>query len=62
MKLRSPPRRLVDARASGGHEIQIERYAIATNYPKRTYDDPSVTLRDSGLHPQAVVFVQDLDA
>ena len=50
------------ARAPPLPNARSRSYSIATNYPKRTYDDPAVTLRDSGLHPQAVVFVQDLDA
>jgi FAS-associated factor 2 len=40
----------------------IERIALSTNYPKKTYEDEDVTLEEAGLSPQAVLMVQDLDA
>jgi FAS-associated factor 2 len=46
----------------GDNDISIETYSLATNYPKRTYDDPSICLTEAGLHPQAVLYVHDLDA
>jgi len=38
------------------------RYALVLNYPKKTIEDNAVTLKDAGLVPQAVLFLQDLDA
>jgi hypothetical protein len=38
------------------------RYALMLNYPKKTLEDNEVSLKDAGLVPQAVVFLQDLDA
>mmetsp|Transcript_282 Transcript_282/g.495 ORF Transcript_282/g.495 Transcript_282/m.495 type:complete len:116 (+) Transcript_282:217-564(+) len=45
------------------NEIEIENYSVSTNFPKRTFAELGAeTLRAAGLHPQAVLFVQDLDA
>jgi len=38
------------------------RYALVLNYPKKTLDDETVDLKEAGLVPQAVLFLQDLDA
>mmetsp|Transcript_8129 Transcript_8129/g.10771 ORF Transcript_8129/g.10771 Transcript_8129/m.10771 type:complete len:452 (+) Transcript_8129:91-1446(+) len=46
----------------GENDIEIENYSISTNYPKRTFEDSQQSLLDSGLHPQAVLYIQDLDA
>jgi len=43
-------------------EIPIENFALSTNFPKKTYEDGSVTLKEAGLSPQAVIMIQDLDA
>ncbi|CAI5731746.1 unnamed protein product [Hyaloperonospora brassicae] len=44
--------------------ISIRNYELATNFPKRVYGPEllDVTLAESGLAPQALVFVQDLDS
>lgn len=52
---------LVHFHESEGDET-IERIALSTNYPKKTYEDEGVTLEEAGLSPQAVLMVQDLDA
>jgi hypothetical protein len=44
------------------NNIDIQRVALSTNFPKKTYNDESITLEDAGLTPQAVLMVQDLDA
>lgn len=44
---------------------EITNIGLSTNFPRRTYNDPSddeLTLQDAGLSPQAVLMVQDLDA
>mmetsp|Transcript_10579 Transcript_10579/g.24649 ORF Transcript_10579/g.24649 Transcript_10579/m.24649 type:complete len:214 (+) Transcript_10579:2-643(+) len=46
----------------GDNGIPIETYSLSTNYPKRTFENDSITLTDAGLHPQSVLYVQDLDA
>lgn len=46
----------------GDNEIRIASYSLCTRVPRATYADGSVTLREAGLHPQSVLFVQDLDA
>lgn len=42
--------------------VGIERVALSTNFPRKTYEDDSVTLAEADLTPQAVLMVQDLDA
>lgn len=41
---------------------EIKHIAISTSFPKKTYDEDDKTLVESGLSPQAVLMVQDLDA
>ena len=48
-------------------ELEIENYSLNLNFPKRTFrkDDEEtkhLTLEEAGFHPQAVLFVQNLDA
>lgn len=46
-------------------DIPIVNYSVSLNYPKKTFgpdDDLSKTLEDNGLVPQAVLYVQNLDA
>ena len=48
-------------------ELEIENYSLNLNFPKRTFrnDDEktnNLSLEDAGLHPQAVLFIQNLDA
>ena len=40
----------------------IKNIALSTNFPKMTYDRDDQTLQESGLCPQSVLMVQDLDA
>ena len=44
--------------------LELCNFALATNFPKRTYsaDEDTLSLEEAGLHPQAVIFIQDLDA
>ena len=42
--------------------VEISNFSLSTSFPKRTYDDPAVTLREGDLVPQAVLMVQDLDS
>lgn len=37
-------------------------YSLSTPYPKRTFDDPEVTLQDAGLHLADTIYITDLDA
>jgi len=46
----------------GDNDIPIETYSLSTNYPKRAFHNDSETLMEAGLHPQSVLYVQDLDA
>lgn len=41
---------------------EIKNISLSTNFPKKTYEQEDQTLADSGLAPQAVLMVQDLDA
>jgi UBX domain len=46
-------------------DSSIQRFSLSTNYPKRTFassKDLAETIDAAGLHPQAVLFVHDLDA
>ncbi|CAM9501056.1 unnamed protein product [Chrysoparadoxa australica] len=45
-------------------DSHIERFSISTNFPKRTYEEEEdgLTLAEAGLHPQALLFIHDLDA
>jgi FAS-associated factor 2 len=42
--------------------LDIKTYSLSTNMPRKTYNEDGATLRVAGLHPQSVLFVQDLDA
>ena len=44
--------------------MEIENYNLSSSYPKCTFtvDDNAKTLEEAGLHPQAVLFVQNLDS
>lgn len=44
------------------HNPEIKNIALSTSFPKKTYDEDDKTLTESGLSPQAVLMVQDLDA
>jgi UBX domain len=46
-------------------DSSIQRFSLSTNYPKRTFsssEELATTIDAAGLHPQAVLFVHDLDA
>ena len=40
----------------------IKNIGLSTSFPKQAYEDDSMTLEESGLSPQAMLMVQDLDA
>jgi FAS-associated factor 2 len=47
--------------------LEIENYSLNLNFPRRTFrcrdEETSIlTLEEAGLHPQAVLFIQNLDA
>lgn len=47
--------------------LGIENYSLNLNFPKRTFhntdeESNALTLEEAGLHPQAVLFVQNLDS
>ena len=42
--------------------VDIANFSLSTSFPKRTYADPAVTLREGDLVPQAMLMVQDLDS
>ena len=44
------------------NDVDIVNFSLSTSFPKRTYDDPTMTLREGELVPQAVLMVQDLDS
>eukprot|EP00614_Pseudopedinella_elastica_P026910 CAMPEP_0172619406 /NCGR_PEP_ID=MMETSP1068-20121228/93177_1 /TAXON_ID=35684 /ORGANISM="Pseudopedinella elastica, Strain CCMP716" /LENGTH=221 /DNA_ID=CAMNT_0013426151 /DNA_START=353 /DNA_END=1018 /DNA_ORIENTATION=- len=46
----------------GDNELSIESYSLSTNFPRRVYNEDAISLREAGLHPQSVLYVQDLDA
>lgn len=37
-------------------------YSLSTPYPKRTFEDPGVTLQEAGLHSADTIYITDLDA
>lgn len=46
------------------NDIPIKNFSITTNFPRRSYTeaDDALSVVEAGLHPQAVLFVHDLDA
>ena len=44
------------------NNVEIERFELSRNYPKKTFTDEEISLEDGGLSPMAVLMVQDLDA
>jgi ATPase subunit of ABC transporter with duplicated ATPase domains len=55
-------RNFVDVYLSENGLEHIEHYSVGTNFPKQIFSDDSISLREAGLHPQSVLYVQDLDA
>lgn len=45
-------------------DMTMERIGLSTSFPRKTFhdQDDTLTLKDTGLIPQAVLMVQDLDA
>ena len=43
-------------------ELTVKNYALESNFPIKVFDNPSATLQEVGLVPQAVLFIKDLDA
>jgi hypothetical protein len=41
---------------------EIKNIALSTSFPKKTYEEDDQTMLESGLSPQSVLMVQDLDA
>lgn len=48
----------------GDNDIPIKNFSMTTNFPRRTYTeaDNALSVVEAGLHPQAVLYVHDLDA
>jgi len=46
----------------GENEIKIESYSLSTNFPRKNFSDMAQDLKQAGLHPQSVLYIQDLDA
>ena len=47
------------------NDITIKNFSMSTNFPRRTFkqgDDDDISVTEAGLHPTAMLFVQDLDA
>lgn len=44
------------------NELGLFNYSLSTPYPKRTFDDPSISLQDAGLHSADTIYITDLDA
>mmetsp|Transcript_16548 Transcript_16548/g.20599 ORF Transcript_16548/g.20599 Transcript_16548/m.20599 type:complete len:383 (-) Transcript_16548:115-1263(-) len=44
------------------NDVAIENFSMSSTYPKRVYDDMSLSVEEAGLCPMAVIMVQDLDA
>eukprot|EP00968_Pinguiococcus_pyrenoidosus_P009188 scaffold719_cov226-Pinguiococcus_pyrenoidosus.AAC.4 len=44
------------------NDFALQTLGISSSHPKRDYDNDSETLVECGLHPQAALFVRDLDA
>jgi len=38
---------------------EIDNYDLVTNFPRKVFSDPHVTLKEAGLFPQAALFVQE---
>jgi len=41
-------------------DIEIEEYELVTNFPRKSFSDPNMTLEQAGLYPQASLFVHPL--
>jgi hypothetical protein len=55
-------RDFVDVYLGDNGHAHIERYSLATNFPRKVFTDGGMGLREAGLHPQSVLYVQDQDA
>jgi len=43
-------------------EIELpSHYVLVTNFPRKVFQDKSVTLQEAGLVPQSALFIEDLD-
>ena len=62
IRLTLPNGRRIDRRFHADDTIEVANFSLSTSFPKRTYDDPAVTLREGDLVPQAALMVQDLDS
>jgi len=38
---------------------EVDNYELVTNFPRKVFSDPHVTLKEAGLSPQAALFVQE---
>jgi len=38
-----------------------ERYALVTNFPRKTFTEKNMNLSEAGLVPQSALFIEDLD-
>ena len=59
-------RDFVDTSLSENGMNDIDSYSLNLNFPKRTFypndEDNSLSMENSGLHPQAVLFIHNLNA
>lgn len=44
------------------NDVGIENFSLSSSYPKKVFEDGSISLEEAGLCPMAVLMVQDLDA
>ena len=36
-----------------------EKYSLVTHFPRKAYTDPNQTVKEAGLTPQALLFVEE---
>lgn len=44
------------------NNLDIKNFAVATNFPKKKFEEMDSTIEAEGLHPRGMLFVTDLDA
>lgn len=48
----------VDTKIEHSSADEEDLYDLVTNYPRKVYSDHNISLRDAGLYPQAMLFIQ----
>jgi hypothetical protein len=55
-------RDFVDVYVADNAMPPLHNFSLSANFPRRTFDDMAVSLRDAGLHSADTIYIADLDA